>query len=100
MVPFADFDGLFVGWFPSALLLEVRSSRNAHSLGLLEARHLTRSVAVPADAAFTGCDSWGNVHGQHTGSFLPFGLWLTTVPCRVNTYYSDLSGKACDPSVL
>ena len=33
MVPFADFDGLFVGWFTSALLLEVpnpKGDREAH----------------------------------------------------------------------
>ena len=94
---FSEFGGLYVSWYSSPLMLEVSSSRTS-----LVATHLTGSLAVPAgnEAFKAECDTWGNVHGEHAGSFLPYWLWLTTAPCRVNVYYEDLSRRSVNPNVL
>lgn len=92
------FDGLWLAWYNSPLVLRLASSNQQ-----LDATHLTGTFAVPAgNRAFAvrvdpAC---GALHGEHVGSLLPHGLWLSSAPCRLNTYSTDLSRRTLDDAVL
>lgn len=91
--------GHWLAWYNGPLVVRLETTADS----AVTATHLTGSLAVPAGcSAFTV--SYDEVEqqmlGKHFGSLLPFGLWLSSAPCRLNTYRADLSQQVLDNSTL
>ena len=97
-----SFSGLWLAWYNGPLVLEINDGGGLSSSSLV-ARHLTGTIAVPA-----GIDAFQvdfnapakQIHGDHTGSLLPYGLWLSKAACQLNVYHTDLTRKELDHSSL
>ena len=101
----SGFDGLWLAWYNGPSVLRLTGSPTT-----LHARHLTGSFALPAGSeAFearsekvhdaSGASST-ELRGGHFGSLVPYGLWPSTAPCRLNLYYTDGSRRAVSTESL
>ena len=100
---FAALEGLWLAWYngPLALRLTTDNPSSSSQQPSLRGRHLTGSYALPAGRdAFSVRADGVEVHGQHYGSALPFGLWPNAAPCRLNAYHADLRRQSIDRTAL